>query len=142
MAIEIEHAVTDRGPRGSRSVRLVFLAIARAADEYGFAYAGEEHLSRQALCDERTVRRAVQQLERAGWLAVRRKSIGGRASVYFVNMAKLTIGQHPGGSCRPTGKAETKEPDASGSRASGTSTVRKRRETTDRRTQCKARKRG
>lgn len=109
MVYEIANAALDHGPRNRPRLRLLLLALARHADEYGFAYPSVETLAEKALCDERTVSRILDELERGGWIAVRRKAVSGRHNAYFMNLAKLNVRLWPSGSCRAPEKQRPRQ---------------------------------
>ena len=81
-------AVMGCGPKKG-SMRYGLVAIADNADDYGFACPSIETIADKACCDERTAMRLVQALEREGWMAVRRRVLGGKGSIYFLNLDKL-----------------------------------------------------
>jgi hypothetical protein len=49
----------------------------------------------RAVCDPRTAMRVVSRLEVEGWLWVKRRAMGGKASVYFVNTGRLGVVLNP-----------------------------------------------
>jgi hypothetical protein len=83
-------AVLEFGPAKLR-MRMVLVSIADNADDYGFAVLSMETIAAKAVCDVRTAIRTIQALERDGWLTVRRRVLGGKASVYFVNVDRLGV---------------------------------------------------
>lgn len=83
-------AVMVAGPRAMR-LRLALVAIADNADDFGFAAPSIETIAAKAACDPRTAMRVVQQLEREGWMKVKRRVVDGRGSVYFVDVEKLGV---------------------------------------------------
>lgn len=83
-------AALQRGPKTMRA-RLVLVAITDNADDYGFACVSLETIAEKALCVPKTVTRVLAELEHEGWMQIRRKAIGGRNNLYFVNLAKLGI---------------------------------------------------
>src|ERR1700722_19171199 len=83
-------AVLQRGPEVPRP-RMVLVVIAEAADDYGFARLSIETIAKKAVCDPRTAIRMVHGLEAEGWLWVKRRAVDGKASVYFVNLARLGV---------------------------------------------------
>jgi hypothetical protein len=75
--------------------RMVLVAIAEAADDFGFACLSIETIAKKAVCDPRTAMRMVHCLEVEGWVWVNRRAVGGKASVYFVNIARLGVVLNP-----------------------------------------------
>lgn len=80
----------DHGP-SSGPLSHTLVAIADNADDYGFAFPSIETLATKSRCDVRTVMRRIQRLETAGWIRVRRRVLGGKGSVYFINLEKLGV---------------------------------------------------
>jgi hypothetical protein len=83
--------VWHRGPE-SETLRSTLAVLADEADDYGFVAADQKLIARKCSRDERTVIRRLNELERQGWIEVRRKVLeGGRGNVYFLNPEKLGL---------------------------------------------------
>jgi Helix-turn-helix domain len=93
MSAKVMGAVMDVGP-GKLRLRMALVAIADNADDYGFAVLSMETIASKSVCDVRTAIRTIQALEQEGWLQVRRRVLGGKANVYFVNVEKLGVVQN------------------------------------------------
>jgi hypothetical protein len=90
MSARLMGAIVTCGP-GQARLRLALLAIADAADDFGFAVLSIEKIAERSVCNRRTAMRLVQTLEREGWMCVRRRAVGGRVSVYFVDAERLGV---------------------------------------------------
>jgi hypothetical protein len=90
MSAKVMGAVMTGGPRQLRQ-RMVLVAIADNADDFGFAVLSIETIASKAVCEARTAMRMVQALERGDWLRVQRRVTGGKGSVYFVNVDRLGL---------------------------------------------------
>jgi hypothetical protein len=90
MSAKVMGAVMTGGPRKLRQ-RMVLVAIADNADDFGFAVLSIETIASKAVCEARTAMRMVQALEREDWLRVQRRVTGGKGSVYFINVDRLGL---------------------------------------------------
>jgi hypothetical protein len=89
-------AVLERGPENSGE-RFTLFVLAFQADDLGF-YAEEiKILQKDLSCSKETILRHLASLEKQGWLRIERRVLGGRSSVYFVNLEKLgvRVGEKP-----------------------------------------------
>jgi hypothetical protein len=100
----VRAVLESSGSRGA--ARLVLIAIAdRATDDGRGAFLSNVQLQRDAAVDERTVRRALRELERLGELVVEGRARNG-ANAYRVQLAPAaTPGNIPPGQYAPPGQA-------------------------------------
>ena len=83
-------AVMSCGPAKLRH-RMALVAIADAADDFGFAVLSIETIAGKSVCDPRTAMRVVQALEREQWVRVQRRVTDGKGSVYFIDVTRLGV---------------------------------------------------
>lgn len=89
MSAKVCGLIWEVGP-AERLQRFVLLAIGDNSTDDGYAYPGIELLARKTLFSPRHVMRAIQNLEKEGWLRVERKAQkDGKGSEYFIDVERL-----------------------------------------------------
>jgi len=88
LSAKISGLIWEVGP-DDRPLRFVLLAIADNSGDDGYAYPGVDLLCSKTLFEKRHVLRALQQLEKDGWLRIERKAIAGKGNAYYIDVEKL-----------------------------------------------------
>lgn len=86
MSVRVMSAVWDM-PMDSSAQKLVLLALADNANDAGECYPSLTTISRKTSLDERTVRRAIRQLQQLGFMSVAERA--GRSSLFSISLTTL-----------------------------------------------------
>jgi len=97
MSNAILNLVWGANPFGHASRRSVMVALADHADDQGRCFPGVASLALRTELSTRTVLRCISDLETAGWVKVKRKSVGPlrTGSSYDLEVSKLRLFQRP-----------------------------------------------
>ncbi|RMF36110.1 MAG: hypothetical protein D6754_12025 [Alphaproteobacteria bacterium] len=89
------HALAGPAARQRLVLRLITLMAARFNWVSGTVSIGRAELARLWAVDPRSVRRELARLRAAGWLAVRRKGVRGRVTLYALDLGRILADTAP-----------------------------------------------
>jgi DNA-binding IscR family transcriptional regulator len=89
MSAEVMVSVIKNGPRGRAALWVLYSLAYHCDAKGGNCWPSTEEIAAEQRLSTRTVHRKVAELEKDGWITVRRRSVWGKGNSYQIVLSKL-----------------------------------------------------